>query len=140
MENCGKMLTGLKFIDTEYRLYPAYNTLQADFYNPIKPISSKTIGRIDLIFVFRGRKYIGEIKWMPESCNNLWDTLKVLGYCEYYKFQNQLTLEDNKVYPAILMPTKKIRLEEKIVAGRLKIALFGIEKKGEDYKITPINL
>ena len=105
--------------------------------NSIK--EGRTIGKIDVLFKHRSILYCGEIKWtLPRS--DFWSAMKVLGYCSYYNWQNEIWEGSDPARPAILIPIKHIKLEHKIISNKLKIALFGIiEGKNDDYFLELIN-
>jgi hypothetical protein len=99
----------------------------------------KIIGKIDLLFKFKKKLYCGEIKWTIPR-NDFWSALKVVGYCAYYNWQNETWGGFDAGFPAILIPKKHIKLEHKIVANNLKIALFGIiETKDGEYLLENVN-
>lgn len=125
-------IKGFGVIKHEFILGDARNLLKRDVYDLIslgeKNTGAGVIGRIDTIFKYRGNVYIGEIKYM-KAANDFWDAMKVLGYCEYFKWQTGM----NHVKPAILMPFTSIKLEHQIVANKLKFKIFAIEKYQDIY-------
>jgi len=141
--NAGRMLKGLFYYKNEVCLYAPSSLLSRDFYsfeNIKKERKEKYIGRIDLLFNYKEILYCGEIKYQPFAGSDFWDALKIIGYTSYYKWQQECFGEE--IYPksAIFMPFKRIKMEHKILAGRLGIIIFGIEKTEEGYKVIPVNL
>ena len=121
-------IKGLRVVRHEFPLKDARKILQREtqqeMYNTGDDVrTGVSIGRIDVIFYKASRMYIGEIKYMSNP-NDFWDATKVLGYCEYFKWQTDM----KHALPAIIMPISSIKLEHKIVANRLKIRIFGIEE------------
>ena len=129
-----------ELLNTEILLHNPYKKLSEDLYTIRKEKNWRTpIGKIDIYFKYRQTKYLGEIKWTKHR-SDFWQALKILGYVNYYEWQ-----EDRRVKPAILIPREHIRLEQEMVAGQLKIALFGLHRFPDNprktrYKIEPINL
>ncbi|MEK6880726.1 MAG: hypothetical protein AABY22_14000 [Nanoarchaeota archaeon] len=122
---------------SEYRLIkPMFILAQNDMR--FENIISKTIGKIDLIIRFRGKNYASEIKYMPFAAENFWGALKCMAYSVYYNWQRDLENVE-KVNPAMFLPLKIIKLEHKIIAGKLGIILFGIEKKDDIWEIHAVN-
>ena len=119
----------------EYSLFGAYEYLKNEIGIENKK-KTRPIGRIDIIFRYRHALYVGEIKYQPFSNSDFWDASKVLAYCEYYNWQQE-TGGGQFAIPAILMPRNKIKLEHRLVARKLKIRLFGIEKLVGAFKIIP---
>lgn len=95
------------------------------------------IGRIDLIIQYGGKKYVTEIKYTPFTVENFWAGIKCIAYSAYYNWQIEL-FGKGLYYPALMLPHKAIKLEHKIIAGKLKIQLFGIEKTEEGWKVEEI--
>ena len=124
------VLKGSSYVAHEFRLYPALELLQRD----MDITKTVCIGRIDLVFMYKQRKYAAEIKYLRMTNNDFWDALKIIGYTEYYKWQ----VNDRKVHPAIIIPRSKIRLEHQVVAGKLNLALFGVEEHNNKFKMTYI--
>jgi hypothetical protein len=141
LENPGNVLKGIFIIDSEYNLQKPGVLLTRDFYsfeNTGRNLIKGSFGRIDIIFKYKGVTYCGEIKYQPFRNNDFWDALKVVGYTTYYKWQVETMGGEVSPQPAIFMPKNRIKLEHQIISGRLQIALFGIENKGEDYKLIPM--
>jgi rhodanese-related sulfurtransferase len=90
-------------------------------------------GAIDYIFLYRNRKYVCECKY-PRQKNNasFWDSLKVIGYTEYYNWMNG---GDKKYYPAILFPEDTLSMEHKLICQLLKIKIFKIREENGGYLI-----
>lgn len=137
LKDAKTILRGAECYQSEYCLYPALDLLKREFYerdgvgNPLK--RSKPIGRIDLYFRYKRRNYAGEIKFQPYEGGDFWDALKCLGYATYMNWQNQILPGWEKVYPAIFMPKPRVRLEHRVVAAQLGIALFSIESKDDGF-------
>lgn len=126
---------GFSVIGTEFVLLGAKKLLERGSYELDSTTSrGYPIGRIDLIIKYKNTTYITEIKY-TNSSYDFWSATKVLAYTEYYKWQT----ENKTVKPAIMMPMDSIKLEHNIVAGKLKIKLFGIEKTGNAYNIKIVN-
>lgn len=122
-------------VTKEICLYPAYSLLdyrvrQAILYGGEEK-KTHPIGRIDLGFIYHGKKYLCEVKYYPFTNYEFWDSLKILGYVQYYQWQ-----VDEKYYPAIMIPINKFKLESAIVASKLEITVFGIKKRGDEYEIV----
>lgn len=138
--NASEMMKGLFFIEEEYRLYPATDILQRDFYgfdeNYKRLLNTRQIGRIDLLFRYKSTLYAGEIKYQPYQGGDFWDALKIIGYTRYLKFQAP---QLGNVKPAIFMPQDRIKLEHQILAGQLEILLLGITNKDENFTVAVAN-
>lgn len=133
-ENANLLLKGAIFLQKEAPLYKAMEVLKREFYEENIHHGSTIVGRIDLLFQWRGVIYLAEVKYQRGGNSDFWDAMKVMGYKELYKWQH------NTCYtPAIMMPLGKIKLEHKIVTSNLKIALFGIEIKKGKFNVIPIN-
>ena len=127
--NPGKLLKNLTVSSSEFRLITAMDILNREVNEGYK--SGTTFGKIDLILRYRSMQYVTEIKYnVPtNTSSDFWDSLKVLGYYEYYKWQTGIT---NKVRPAVILPLYSVKLEQQIIAGKLNIAVFGFyEEKSE---------
>ena len=132
--NFDKALRNCRLLSSEYRLYGAYSVLTREVYG--KSNAGGCIGRIDFIFMYKSKKYIAEVKYYPFLPYEFWDALKVVGYTEYYKWQT----EDTLVYPAVMIPSKKVKLEHQITAGRLGVTIFLITKlKDGDYAVKMLD-
>lgn len=132
MENHGKEF---KSVVKEIGLYQAYDLLKYDvrqriLYNGDEQCKVKIIGRIDLGFIYKGKKYLCEVKYYPFNNGEFWDAIKILGYTVYYKWQ-----VDDSYYPSIMIPIDKFKLEHAIVANNLNITVFCIEKNGDNYSV-----
>ena len=122
-----------EFYRKEVSLFPALETLKNQIYE--NQSHGGAIGRIDVIFRYKGRIYAGEIKYKrEEDGTDFWDALKIIGYTTYYKWQTGST----NIFPAILMPANKIKLEHQLIAGMLHVKLFGIKEKGNTFWFIPI--
>lgn len=129
VENTRKCLNGSIIINTQVTLPDAYSIISRD-YNKIGGSYTNSVGRIDVIFRYKKEVYIGEIKYYDFSSYEFWDALKVVGYCAYYNWMYK-----TKHKPAVLMPAGKVKLEHQVVASRLKVQIFTIEKIGMTYKV-----
>lgn len=142
LENPSKVLKGLTVIDDECCLYRPGVLLTRELYsfeNIGKKQRGKHFGRIDVIFRYKSTDYCGEIKYEPHYNDDFWDAMKILGYTTYYRWQLECNGGESHHKPAILMPLNRIKLQHKIIAGRLGIALFGIVKEGENFTMCPMN-
>jgi hypothetical protein len=143
-ENHNKLLKGSIIIGTEIQL----NSVQASLIMQMrnvglcenKSLNREVIGRIDIVFKYHQILYICELKFPKSNKKNwFWDALKVVGYCVYYKWQNEeFLIGERRMKPAIMAPLKRIKLHHEIIANKLGITLFGIEEDGEKYKIKEI--
>lgn len=128
-------------IKNEFILYEPMSLFKREFslINNEIPKKGKCIGKIDVLFRNKRKLYGGEIKWnLPR--NDFWSAMKILGYCVYFNWQNEAWGSDDYASPAILIPIKHIALEHKLIANKLKISLFGIEKlKNGEYTLENIN-
>ena len=127
------------FLERETPLFKAMEILKREFYEDgfgnRNNYGKNVVGRIDLIFRWKSKEYAAEVKYIPFKGNgDFWDALKILGYCELYKWEYK-----KMIHPAIIIPIDKIKLEHKIVANKLKIGLFGIKKEKHQFKMIPIN-
>jgi len=123
------------FLAKEVPLYSAAKLLQRDIYKRdelgSQKIGLKSIGRIDLVFKYKGKIWVGEVKYYPFDNSEFWDALKCIGYSSYLNWQSLYNPDYEKTVPAVLIPKSKIKLEHQIVAGQLKVGLFGIERFNE---------
>lgn len=112
-------------VEQEFALLDPMTLLRGeiDIYKDTAWSGRAHIGRIDVILKYRGIYYVCEIKYKSDK-TDFWDAMKVLGYCEYFKWQTS----QRRVRPAIIIPQERIRLEHKIIAGRLGITLIGAVK------------
>lgn len=132
IEKSSYALPKCTYVGNEIPIYPASTIITRDFHEAIfsgEKISIRPVGRIDLIFYYRGIKYGAEIKYYPFGSSEFWDALKIIGYIELYKFQT----DNNHIKPAIMLPSNKIRLEHQLVAGKLGITLFLITGVGDNF-------
>ncbi len=109
-------------VQSEFWLYEPISLLQEEvdsFFAAENRKVKAQIGRIDLVLKYRSRYLVCEIKYKSHE-TDFWDALKVMGYKVYFEWQT-----NQKATPTIIMPKEKIRLEHKIVAGRLSIQLIG---------------
>jgi len=138
-----KVIPKCDVIVVEYPLHSANDLLKGNFYlkNDINNLRYKSIGRIDIIFKTKRIVYCGEIKWSNEPNYNFWNSLKIIGYTSYFKWQTsngQLLRNDvfrHTIKPAILMPEKSIKLEHELVSRDCKVALFGIIELENGFKL-----
>ena len=140
VENSEKVLKCCRYLRHEYSLYSAYHIISRDFQETwlfSGQTRNKSVGRIDLIFMYRDFKYIAEIKYYPSfKSSDFWDAMKILGYVELYKFQ---TDDKSRIKPAIIIPANKIKLEHQLVAGKLDIAIFLINKEKDTFTMKMLN-
>lgn len=144
LTNAGAVLKGLKVAHSEYPLYRAYDLLSYDVVEALSMGTGKPkhyIGRIDLILDYKGKRYITEIKYAEpsNSAPDFWQSLKVLGYTAYYKWQTKET----RVHPAIIIPFNSVKLEQQIICGALNLSVFAAFIEGGKMKLklldnTPI--
>lgn len=139
INNSQKVLKGCRLVASEFSLFPAYDVLRATSFNE-DVRGSGAFGRIDLVFHYRNKTYVAEIKFYKNEgskkpTGEFWDALKVLGYCAYFKFQ---TGQTSGVFPAIIMPIESIRLEHQHIASALNIKLFGIKALRGEYKLVTL--
>lgn len=143
-KNPDKTLPKCTFFSREYRLIRPSDLIKREFYEfdeDGKRIGNAgCIGRIDVIFRYKGKKYAGEMKFQPFEGSDFWDALKIVGYAAYYEWQTETMGNIDYVKPAILMPSKRIKLEHKITARKMQLGLFGIEENGEDFRLMPLIL
>lgn len=127
-----------EFLHHEYPLGNASKLLEGDTrkskLNDSRIYGAGVIGRIDVIFKYNKKTYIGEIKYM-KALSDFWEAMKVIGYCEYYKWQTGTS----NVFPAVLIPIESVKLEHQIVANKLKIKIFVIEKLNNGYLVKDMN-
>lgn len=132
-------IKGIRVVQHEFPLKDARKVLQRatqqEMYNTGDDVRTGiSIGRIDVVFYKGSKMYIGEIKYM-NTPNDFWDATKVLGYCEYFKWQTDM----KHALPAIIMPITAIKLEHQIVANRLKIRIFGIEETEKGFSLKDMS-
>lgn len=134
IEYPNKVLKGCRLIRSEFSLYKAREVLKTDIYQDFVVGQDGLFGRIDLIFRYRAKNYIAEIKCSNyEGSQDFFNSLKVLGYCEYFKFQTGL----RDYYPAIILPKDKVTLEVKIICTKLKIKIFSIVLLDKGFILEP---
>lgn len=126
------------FWKREMPLHEPYSILKRDFYEFGNPIDRKCIGRIDLVFRYRGALWVGETKYYKPHGSEFWDACKTLAYCTYYNWQTESSGGFDTALPAILVPTKSVKLQHKIVANKLKIMIMGITKVEKGYSLEEI--
>ncbi len=136
------VLKRCEYISHEYTLYSAYHIITRDFqesklynYKNINRRGNNSVGRIDLIFIYREIKYIAEIKYLSYRTSDFWDAMKILGYVELYKFQ---TDDKSRIKPAIIIPADKIKLEHQLIAGKLGITIFLIHKEEDTFTMKKL--
>jgi len=141
INNTDIVLGGCIIMESEKSLYPAFHLLEKEINSRMRfgeitgHSKARVIGRIDIMMKYGGVHYAVEIKYQPCSNNDFWDAIKILGYTEYVNWQEDYI---KKFKPAIMMPLKRIKLEHKLVANKLKITLFGITKIGGSYEVNLI--
>ena len=119
--------------------YDAYDLLKREFYEGAP--RRGFIGRIDLVFQYRSKLWVGEIKYQPYEGKDFWDALKVIGYCHYYNWQNEDYIGVQKTArPCIFMPASRIKLHWQIIANKIGIVIFGISEKDGNFFCKPLNL
>ena len=133
------VLNGLRFIGKEINLFSASKLLMRDaeedlIYGRILG-NNHVIGKIDLMFDYKGIRYVVEAKMHDNDSNCFWNSLKVAGYYVYYKWQTG----DKNIKPAIIIPAKRMKLEYQIVANILRITIFLSYFEGNGYKLKMID-
>jgi hypothetical protein len=124
----------IKIIEHEFRLLSAHNIFLSMLDDSEKP-PVRTVGVMDLIFKFKNKIYGCEIKSIyPTKQDAFWHSLKIIGYCSYYKFQT-----GNSLNPAIMIPFETITLEIQYVCSDLKVKLFGYFEKDNEIHIQEIS-
>ena len=126
-----------KNIESEVSLHSAYEMLSDEMNarsifetRPVKRM--RAVGRIDLVFTHKSKRYCCEIKYSRMGNTDFWDALKVMGYAAYYSWVMNRNYE-----PAIMCPAKALKLEHYLIANSLGIKLFGITKVRKDYVVGP---
>ena len=128
-----KSRSSIRIIAHEVRLFKPMYILSRG--NPLENnYLPDTLGRIDLLFRYKQRNYAGEIKYMPFAVENFWHALKCVAYASYLNWQRSHS-GNKRYFPSILMPSKAIKLEHRILAGRLHILLLGINKTDTGWEI-----
>lgn len=144
LENPEKMLRGLSVSHSEFSLLPAYSVLTRDVRETVGFGSSNSstdegriIGRIDVILKYQRALYATEIKYAKptNTSSDFWESLKILGYTEYFKWQTDIT----NIHPAIMIPLHSIKLEQQIVAGKLGLTIFAIYEELGKIKIKKLD-
>lgn len=126
----------IDILDSEVCLPGALDSLKREIHLEIwnEPIITNKrggIGRIDLLFRYKGINYCCEIKCQPFRSNDFWEALKVVGYTAYYNW-----LKDSNFQSAVLIPKKSCKLEHFIVSSKLRLKIFSFtEDKYGGYKI-----
>jgi hypothetical protein len=121
-------------LENEYQLLSAHNIFSS-LLPPEDQPPKKVVGKIDLLFKYKSSIYGCEIKNnLPTKQDAFWHSLKILGYCTYYKFQTGKTIK-----PAVMIPFDNITLESQYVCSSLKVKLFGYYKKDGEIKIQEIS-
>lgn len=112
----------LTVIEVEKRLYSAVKILTqgTEFSLPEAIKSQGLIGRIDVVFRHKSENYVCEIKDCSKETSNFWYATKALAYTEYLKWQTG----DNDYKPAVLIPQESLKLENQLVASRLKLKIY----------------
>jgi Holliday junction resolvase-like predicted endonuclease len=133
----------VKYIDHEVKLFPALKILTQDIRRDVIDPDTDMIvegdimgfGRIDLVVRHKCKTYCVEIKYRHNNSSDFWESLKIVGYTEYYKWQ----MNNNSFLPAIIIPKENLRLEHQIVAGRCGITIFTVEEKDNKYYLKVID-
>lgn len=128
--------SSLIFWKREYRLHRPMELLKREFYDGDDYKRKAPIGRIDLVFRYRGKLWCGEVKYYLPHSTEFWDACKIIAYTQYFNWQSDTMESFEHAYPAVLVPHESIILEHKIIAARLKILLFGICKTDTGYTLT----
>lgn len=131
-DNPEKLFHVMKHMRIEGLEVPLYSPMSL-ITREVDPLNKKSrrqsIGRIDIIFRYKHTTYVGEIKDYDPIRESFWYATKALAYCEYLKWQT-----DNHSYkPAVIIPSKSLRLEHQIVAGRLDIHIFIFDKSEDGF-------
>jgi hypothetical protein len=136
IETPNKVLRGLKVLASEVPLYPAYNMITREVLE--SGSYGKHIGRIDLILKYRSKMYVTEIKYCTPNhrSGEFWDSMKVLGYEKYYRWQNNVK---EKTRPAVIVPKHSIKLEQQFIASSLGIQIFAVVLQGDSFVLQPLN-
>lgn len=125
-----------KLVNSEICLLGVYDVLKKQTYgSDFKKGGIAIIGRADLHFFYGSYEYLGEVKYTSFTNYDFWNSLKIIGYVEYFKWQR----EKGEIHPAILIPINKVKLEHTMIADKLKIALFGIEKTKDRFSAKLLN-
>jgi hypothetical protein len=124
----------IEIAESEFQLISAHNVLSSCLPPEQQP-PKKTIGKIDIIFKYRSNMYGCEIKNnLPSKEQAFWHSLKIIGYCSYYKFQTGKTIK-----PSVMIPFDNITLEMQYVCSSLKIKLFGFYEKDKKIIVQEIS-
>lgn len=135
LKDADSLLKKLSVAYNEFRLLSATDLLRREVLEGYE--EGVVIGRIDVILKYRGRTYITEIKYdRPTNCSSdFWESLKILGYTEYYKWQTG----QKSVTPAIIVPLHSIKLEQQIIAGALGLAVFAVYEENGKVKLKLVD-
>lgn len=143
IEKTDEILPRCYLIRAEKPLYKAQQLLERQVYSRMIYNSDYTygnvdvIGRIDLIFKYKGCLYAVEVKFNDKFTNyEFWDALKIVGYTEYLNWQDEPI---KKFKPAVMIPKNKIKLEHRIVAGKLDLTIFAIVVENGKYKVERLD-
>lgn len=126
------IMAGMKIQGLEIPLYSAAAVLTRDtrFKIPESQESrNNVIGRIDVIFTYKGKTYVSEIKDYDSEAGGFWYASKCLCYCEYFKWQR----DDKKFFPAVIICQDSLRLEHQVVSSRLGITIFTFKNTPKGY-------
>ena len=142
VNNYGLVLKSSRYITHEAPLFKISDILSnttsydIDLKDSMETTREKMgIGRIDLIFQHKSKRYCAEIKYRKCDNNDFWDAVKIIAYTEYYKWQT----DDNDYLPAIILPSESLTNEHQIAAGRCGIALFVVDKKEDGYSMKLVD-
>ena len=132
LENADKLLKNLSVSASEFKLISANDILRREVIEGYE--KGVVIGKIDLILRYKKSQYVTEIKYNDETNGSpdFWSSLKVLGYCEYYKWQTGIV---RKIKPAVIVPIHSVRLEQQIIAAKLGVTIFAFYEDGGVYKL-----
>lgn len=131
-----EILKRMKIIGVEVPLVSPIEIITQGTGLTLPERNSKTnIGRIDVIFRYKQRNYIAEIKDYEPKNKSFWYATKSVAYCEYYKWQT----EDTNYNPAVIIPISSLRLEHQIVAGRMGLSIFVFQKIQGQFKLKLVD-
>lgn len=131
VEKGGSLLKNCELIDHEVPLVNAHSVLTRDFQ--LNRVSAKTWGRIDFVIKWKSNIWVVELKFPHASKPDFWDATKVVAYTAYYNWQMNAHAKS-----AIMMPKQHYTLEHRITATKMGLQLLGIEGKGDNMKVIPI--
>jgi len=87
-------------------------------------LSRKIIGKVDIVFRARNKKYFAEVKYdKKQNISDFWTALKVIGYVEAYK----LFSFNRDVEPLIIVNKEVLTQECKTILYSLRISWIVFE-------------